>query len=307
MKSVFDIIRNTDDEIAFRTAGKGMVSSLNFTLLVLFQQHQRVMRFGMPVPAEGNSVDERNAQDHEVEGEQFTGEYVRPTQGFTEPEDYLKLAAQIVAIRDSVNSWLAEHATRIALISDPSKTMPDPWHVGEDFAAMIERRVNATPIVNEAKVRQEVAFLKQAGITRTEDEIRMLALRNARNQVGQLAQQKDDIIASYRALSIGKVVDLDQAEEMFEDLPPIYQLRTLARVDISLSDQAGREVTVHFNGGPRAAAALGNIALLDEARRNVLAYTAARCKEESFQRGLEGHSYPAFGPALPPKEEQKQA
>ena len=276
--------------IVARGGGKGLVSTLNFSILNLIRQHLREQMYGAPTDGVEGANEEAAAKDATAEEKR-----TREEQGFDTPVPPLVTAAKLKLIRDAVNGDLIENAARKPMVTDPNKTLPDAYHVGQDFRSSVDWAVSQVRGTNEA---QMVAEAKAMNVD--VEEIRASDARQTERQRAFLKDNLDDIVTQYYGLTAigqdGHPLSLDDAEAVLSNLPAIQQMRVAAAIDRGLYKQRGLELD--RRQGRYREEAKTNIALLDGARREVLAEVARWMEKQPFKDQLDAFvgNAPEFAP-----------
>jgi hypothetical protein len=286
-----------------RYAGSSLVGSLNFMISNLIQQQLRRDLYGAPTEGGIDAANEE-AAGHEATAEETR---TREEQGFATVEEPLVTAAKLKLVRDSVQDDLLRHAARKPMVTDPSKTIPDQFHIGIAFADSVDYQGKMGARINDAQVRAEA---KVVGCT--EDEIRTVLLSRHNRQLNFLKDNKQRILDIYHGLAAkgtdGHPYDLEDADAVFANLPAIVQLRLAAAVDKGLYKGRMREVERHMN---RQVDALANLALIDGVRREALQEVGRWYLKAEFKQSLDealsrGGNLPQFAPApQPPAADEK--
>lgn len=278
--------------IIARGGGRGLVGSLNFSILNLIQQSLKQAKFGLPTAG----VDTANDETADIAAQKENARN-REEQGFTVSDDPLVLAARLKLIRDAVAKDLRDNADMRPMVLDPHVTIPDVFHVGSDFEESIEFQKGLAPRLSEAQMKAEAKALNVSV-----DDVRNALMRRHARQVGFLNDHEGEIIAAYHSLTAvdtdGYALDLDEAEAVLANLPAIYQLRIAAAVDKGLYRQRNNELERALSGNAQSK---GNIGLIDGTRREILAEVDRWTHAPQFKTQIEdainrGTNLPAFAP-----------
>lgn len=289
--------------IIARAAGRAVIGSANFSMRSLCEAILRQTRFGTPV-VEASGIDGHN-EEISREAEKQEEVRARIEQGHDVEMPLMEQAGLLKVVRDAINSDLIDHADQKALITDPSKTIPDPFHVGGTFEESIEFQLRQTVnMPSKAMIEAEAAALNVS----VEDIHRAVIDRHAR-QISYLKENKADIISMYHSLRPigpdGHPWGLMDAIAVFDRLPAMTRLRLYKSADTGLFKQRDREIQRHLGvskGSERSGDAAGNVALIDGTRRELLLEVAELYKNETFKRDIEraqarGANLPTFSPA----------
>ena len=269
MKLKFD----TKVPLIARTGGRALVGSINFSISNLIQQHLRQERFGLPAAG----VDQYN---DEIAGAEAAEEATRnrEEQGYSIAEPPLKLAAKLKQIRDSLQQDLVDHAAQRPMVTNPSKTMPDTFHVGLAFEESLDFQTKMQVRISEPQV---IAEAKALDID--PQEIRQALITRHSRQMNFLKDNAKHIVELYNGLSTG-VMEIEDADDVFNGLPAVVRMRLAAAADRVLFNARAREIQRHMAGQPDAA---GNLALLDGTRREIQAEVGFWLEEPHFKREVD--------------------
>jgi hypothetical protein len=271
-----------------RTGARALVGSINFSISNLIQQHLRAERFGLPA----SGIDQHNDETAAAEAAEEAMRN-RAEQGYVTPMPPLELAADLKKIRDAIQHDLVAHAGRRPMVTDPSKTLPDTFHIGMSFEESLDFQSRMQARISEPQIKAEALAL---GVE--ESEIRSALMTRHLRQLNFLKDNRDHIVELYKGLS-AETLDMDSAEDLFGDLPAITRMRLAAAADRGLFNARAREIMRHMTGQPDAA---GNLAILDDCRRKIKDDVAAWLKIPSFEREVSeavsrGAQLPQWSPA----------
>lgn len=281
--------------IIARSAGRALAGSLLFSMVNLIQQHLRAERFGTRVEAGGIDALNDAAADADDKAEAAR---VRVEQGFAAPVDYLALAAKMKLVYSSIFDDLEKHAQRKAMLTDASRTIPDPFQIPSTLADSIDFQLRTKPQISEARIRAEAKALNVS-----EEDIRIAVVSRHTRQIDILRDNRADVERIFENLtakgSDGHPLGAEADEEVFMSLPAMVQLRCAAAADKGLFRARNREIELHLSGNKDAG---GNIAILDGTRRDILAMVGrwmdtAKFKAEVEEAASRGSNMPQFAPA----------
>lgn len=289
--------------IIARAAGSALIGSLNFSIASLIVRDLKAQRRGTPV-LEASGVDGANTEAADLE-EAKEELRVRAEQGFAIEMPLLQQAAMLKAVRDSVADDLLSNAEMRPLITDPSKSIPDPFHVGQSFEDSLKFQIG----MDERKPSEAMIRAQAKALNVEEKDIRDAYTKRHLRQVQFLRDNKAEIITIYNGLSAkaedGHAYSHEDADVIFGRLPAMAQLRVAKAADQGLYKSRARELERHLSSGLTESEAGGNVALLDGTRRELLEEVASWMKQEKFAREVSearsrGANMPQFMPAPRP-------
>lgn len=262
-----------------RSAGRSIVGSINFTLIMAAQAKIRRDTNGVPVaslddPDPVNSIDNANEAVNAA-NEEAEARRVRREQGFevdemdtegnvsefaSTPEDPMLLATLLKIIAEEISTDLLHNAGMVQLLSS-GKMVPNPFDIAPTILESFERQLKFVTVPDTARV---VAEAKALGITPAE-VLQALAAQNA-SQLLFLRQNRTDILAIIRNLHWKEDTDMD-ADIAEDRLPAINQLRLLKSAEQGLFSARSREITGYSRFG--RVDAPGNILAIDGTREKL--------------------------------------
>ena len=281
---------NSNYPVIGRYPQRTVVATLNATIINLVNQDIRAKRQtmteapGVEVPTEEEALLEQQHEDQQ-----------RSEQGFTIALKPLELAAMLKLIRDSLADDLLKHAGILPSLDGKTRVY-NPFDLALNIENTLDFRIKQEPApYSEAVVN---AYIKALGVTR--DEVLIAQAAQHKTEVTFLKNNREDILQTIEGLDCGYT--LDEAEIVFDKLPPIHQLRLYAAAMRGVGKGRQNELNGFIRRRPDAA---GNMAMLDSLLRDLFYKldrlmelpTTKNALEEASERGL---SIPTFPPRPAP-------
>lgn len=305
---MFNLIKfDASRPVIARSAGRSVVAHANFALRGLCERIIRQTRFGGGTQiAEATGVDGMN-EDAAAIAERAEEMRNRAEQGHDTGMPMEEQAGLLKLVRDAIACDLEDNAGRKPMLTDPSKTMPDTYHVGAAFEESIDWQLRQKAnLPSETRITAEAKALNV-----TAEDIRRVVLERHTTQVQFLRDNKEDIIAKYHGLIAfgqdGHPYGVGDIAAVFDRLPAMTRLRLYKAADTGLFKQRDKELARHLGIAPRPQGeehvdTAGNIALIDGTRRELLKEVAELMKQPTFAREIEeaqarGANLPTFSPA----------
>jgi len=200
--------------------------------------------------------------DKSIEPVNLTDEQ-REAQGFTPPEDPMKLAAKLKIVRDSLAKQLYDHAS--LKFTDNGISYRNPWDLAPPLEQELERQLKRQPTVNMAAAQAEA---DAHGIP-VEDIVRV---RRSQVEAGLrfLRDNRKELMDMLHSLVVhgptGHARTLEEAEQVEETLPVIDQARIYQSIDRGLWFERDRWINNLLRRHPEAST---NLKLIDGERAKV--------------------------------------
>lgn len=258
--------------IVSRTGARAIIGSLNASMIGMIGSHLRAQRIGTPLTPQngeerfslpGQSIDSRNTQDTEIDGEALE-QLAQADNGHSHvPEKPLIIAARMKLVREVLAEDLAKHAGKRNDFE--GREIDDPFHVAQPMAETMKFMSGSSRVNEAVEINEE---LKALGVSKE----RVIKAREARAAQGRayLRQNADEILSIYGTLIAadgdGFLITKEQWLTCFDKLPILTRVRLAAGSDRALYNAFDRELVSYERGGLLA---VSNMALLDATRREV--------------------------------------